>query len=131
MARFEVLYNTGRSGLDKVIEADAYKVDAKFFTFLKDKEVVRSLRESVVLQVRRMADDEAIDDEEDDLPGTPDEALAELLASSDEALTELVPTLPDNTELQRLLAEIPEVDLSGLPEFDVDSILKSSDEYRP
>ncbi|GAA4717962.1 hypothetical protein GCM10023216_02700 [Isoptericola chiayiensis] len=124
MARFEVLYNTGRSGLDKVIEADTYKVDAKFFTFLKDKEVVRSLRESVVVQVRRMADDEAVDDEEDDLLGTSADALTELLASSDDVL-------PADTELQRLLAEIPEVDLSGLPEFDADAILKSLDEYRP
>lgn len=64
MARFEVLYSTGRTGLDKVIEADSYKVDAKFFTFLKNKEVVRSLRETVVIQIRRMADGEEIEDEE-------------------------------------------------------------------
>lgn len=81
MARFEVLYNTSRSGLDKVIEADTYKVDAKFFTFLKNKEVVRSLRENVVIQVRRMADDESAD-EEDDPGSTTDEALAELLRGS-------------------------------------------------
>lgn len=131
MARFEVLYNTGRAGLDRVIEADTYKVDAKFFTFIKDKEVIRSLRENVVIQVRRMADDETLDDEEDDPPDPTDEALSELLASSDETLAQLLATLPDDTELQRLLAQIPEVDLSMLPEHDVDAILKSIAEHRP
>lgn len=58
MARFAVLYTNSRPGLDKVIEADTYKVDAKFFTFLKDKEVVRSLKVDVVVQIRRMDEDE-------------------------------------------------------------------------
>lgn len=66
MARFAVLYNTGRTGLDKVIEADTYKVDAKFFTFFKDKEVVRSLKVDIVVQIRRMEEDEEEEVEEPD-----------------------------------------------------------------
>ncbi|OZD18318.1 hypothetical protein CH253_17810 [Rhodococcus sp. 06-156-3C] len=62
MARFEVLYNSTRRDFDKVIEADSYKVDAKFFTFVKDKEVIRSLKVDVVLQIRRMNDDEQEND---------------------------------------------------------------------
>lgn len=64
MARFSVLYTTARPSLDKVIEADSYKVDGKFFTFLRDKEVIRSLKADAVLQIRRMGDDEQIEGSE-------------------------------------------------------------------
>lgn len=66
MARFAVLYNTQRPGLDKVIEADTYKVDAKFFTFFQDKEVVRSLKVDIVVQIRRMNDNEEGEGEQPD-----------------------------------------------------------------
>ena len=74
MSRFEMMYQRPRVGLDNVIEADTYKVNGKFFDFVIDKEVVRSLLSDAVLQIRRMADDEddggaGDDSSEDDLSG--------------------------------------------------------------
>lgn len=54
MARFEIVYMTPRYNLDAVIEADLYKVEGKFFTFVKDKEVVRSLKVDLVVQIKRV-----------------------------------------------------------------------------
>lgn len=99
--------------MDAVIEADSYKVDAKFFTFLKDKEVVRSLKVDVVVQIRRMDDDET-DDEEGEPARTTEGPLARSPASGDAALDQLMAALPDDTELHRLLADIPEVDIDDL-----------------
>ena len=57
MAKFEVLY-TGvgnrYEALDETIEADLYKAEGKFFTFYKDKEVVRSIRLDLVVQIKRI-----------------------------------------------------------------------------
>lgn len=54
MSRYEILYTTSRQDLDKIIEADSYKTDGKFFTFLVDKEVVRTLKIDVVVQIKRL-----------------------------------------------------------------------------
>lgn len=54
MAKFQIHYTTNRQDLDRVIEADNYKVDTKFFTFYANKEVVRSLRTDIVLEVKRL-----------------------------------------------------------------------------
>jgi hypothetical protein len=57
MAKFEIMYTGNRPGLDRVIEADLYKVEGKFFVFLEDKEIVRSLKVDIVLQIKRLDDD--------------------------------------------------------------------------
>jgi hypothetical protein len=57
MAKFEVLYSMAipRQGLDSVIEADIYRVSGgKFFEFLVDKEIVRTLRCDIVVQIKRV-----------------------------------------------------------------------------
>jgi hypothetical protein len=119
MARFHVIYNTARPrpGLDSVIDADTYKVDAKFFTFLKDKEVVRTLKVDIVVQIRRMEDDEEVDEEEDPEPldaplsSTSSTDLDDLIAASkmdEKYLDDLVAA--GSESMERLLADMPSVD---------------------
>ena len=72
MARYALLYTNKRPGLDPVIQADTYRVDGKFFTFLKDKEVVRSLKVDYVVQIKRLSDEDDGDQSEegDSAPST-------------------------------------------------------------
>lgn len=119
MARFEVMYIRDRAGLDKVIEADSYRADGKFFTFLKNKEVIRSLKLDIVVQIKRLdGDDEGGNDdsEEGDLDapsvlivgGAPSResmgaVVDDLIASgpSPEELAELIASGPSAEELIR------------------------------
>ena len=115
MARFAMMYSTDRQGLDRVIEADFYRVNGKFFEFLVDKEVVRTLKIDAVLQIRRMDDDEGEagagnDDEEGDQTCSTEASLAKISRTEDDALADLLSSLSDDSEFERLLAGIPEVD---------------------
>ena len=67
MPRYEMMYKTPRAGLAPIIEADSFRVNGKFFEFFVNKEVVRTLLMDVVLQIRRMEDDE----QEGDRPAKP------------------------------------------------------------
>ena len=58
MAKFAMMYTNNRPGLDRIIEADLYRVSGKFFEFIIDKEVVRSIKLDIVTQIRRMAEGE-------------------------------------------------------------------------
>lgn len=112
MPRYAMTYMYQYRHLDKVIEADFYRTSGKFFEFLVDKEVVRSLKLDTVTQIRRMDDDEEIgdDDEEDDPKRSTDTILTNLLQK-------------DAGDVSALLVNIPEVDLSLIPEVDLDEVL--------
>jgi len=66
MARFQMMYTNNRSGLDPVVEADFYRVTRKFFEFLVNKEVVRTLKVDRVVQIKRLDDDEEPAEEPED-----------------------------------------------------------------
>jgi hypothetical protein len=116
------MYSTTRRGLDPVIVADTYKVNGKFFEFLIDKEVVRTLKVDAVLQIRRMDEDEAANDdtEEGDSVPSPDADLiarprrrasasgsVSVRVSSDAELQQLLDSLPGDAEVQQLLDSLP------------------------
>ena len=65
MTSFGVLYKTNRSGLDPIIEADFYRTTGKFFEFLIDKEVVRTIQMDAILQIRRLNDGDINGDAEE------------------------------------------------------------------
>jgi hypothetical protein len=84
-------------------------VTPKFFEFLVDKEVVRTLKVEIVVQIRRLGDDEDPGDasEEGDLAGTADAALERLVTEDTTQLDALMASLePDPEELQRLMASL-------------------------
>jgi hypothetical protein len=54
MPKFEIIYSSGRTNLDTVIEADTFKIDAKFISFITDKEVVRMIQVGAIFQVKRL-----------------------------------------------------------------------------
>jgi hypothetical protein len=95
VARFQMMYTTHRQGFDPVIEADHFRVAGKFFEFVVNKEVVRTLKVDVVLQIRRMDDDEQEGD------------LARITASRD--LEDLVASMPDPAKnIDDILASMPD-----------------------
>lgn len=134
MAKFAMMYSTPRQGLDAIIEADTYKVNGKFFEFLIDKEVVRTLKVDAVLQIRRMDEDEdSGDDEEGDPDQSTDAILAELGQPDAAALDQLLTSMPATEELDALLASMPGAEdlddlLAKLPELDLDQIGNLNDD---
>lgn len=54
MAKFEITYVSTRQNLDKVIEADTFKVDTKFVSFITDKEIIRMIQIGAIFQIKRL-----------------------------------------------------------------------------
>jgi hypothetical protein len=109
VAKFHMMYTAPRTGLDPVIEADLYRVSGKFFEFLVNKEVVRTLKVDAVLQIRRMDDDE----QEGDLARKAgNNQLDDLLASMPDPskeLDQMLASMPDpSKELDQMLASMPD-----------------------
>lgn len=112
-----------------MIEADTFKVNGKFFEFLIDKEVVRTLKVDAVLQIRRMDDDEEGDDEEGDPAQSTDAILSELVSRDTGALDEILVSMPGTEVLDALRSSMPgteELDalLTSIPEVNLDQILR-------
>lgn len=110
MAKFHMMYSSSRQGLDKIIEADIYRTNGKFFEFITDKEVVRTLKIDIVTQIRRMSDGEGDDAKEGDQPGVTSD-IDRILRENDVELKKLIAAMPDpQVELQRLLGSMPDPD---------------------
>jgi hypothetical protein len=122
VTRYAVLYTNKRVGLDEVIEADSYRADGKFFTFLKSKEVVRSLKLDIVVQIKRLDDEEDGDQSEEGDLDAPSKPPLTDLGQDDAALTDelLAASSLGKQELDELLAA------SSLGKQELDELLASA-----
>jgi hypothetical protein len=107
VAQFQVLYKINRQGLDPVIEADFYRTSGKFFEFLIDKEVVRTVQTDIILQIRRMDEEESGDDSEEGDPGASTDTILADVVERDVAMDELLTSLPGTEDLDELLTSLP------------------------
>lgn len=138
MAHFALMYTNNRPGLDPIIEADFFRTSGKFFEFLIDKEVVRTLKLDIVVQIKRLsADDVAAmnDDEEEDEDGDGDDETlgAVLVAEEVDQLDDLLASIGQSDQLDALMATMPgseELDelLASMPGSEsLDALIKSFD----
>lgn len=135
MAKFEMMYNHNRPGLDRIIEADVFRVSGKFFEFLVNKEIVRTLKVDIVTQIRRMDEEELAgdDDEEGDPAQSPEAILTDLDQKNAAAMDELMSSLPGTEDLDEILSKLnDDADLNEIlnklnDDTDLNEILRNLD----